>query len=176
MAGTEPTRALLIPLQAGESSGGIRISALWNALVRYRYLMLAVGVLIVAMVSAIYVMSDVKYRASTTVVFAGQAGAASALGSLGAQFGGLANLAGVTLPSAGGGRVEAFAALESKELIRRFIRDGDLIPVLYYKKWDPETKTWSTDSGNAPSLEMAVQHVQDNVLSIDREPGSDLAT
>ena len=174
MSSNEPTRALIVPLESGSAPDGISLSVLWAAVVRHRNILLSIGLILFVSVLVFYWLSDVKYRARTTIVIAESAPRASALGSIGSQLGGLANLAGLSLPGSSGLRVEAFATLESRELLRRFISAESLIPELFFEKWDAETETWSTDTGVAPSMEKAVKFFQDRVLSIKREPGSNV--
>lgn len=174
MGGKEPTRALLIPMESGAAAGGISLSAFWAQIILHRYAVLSIGVVVLVSVLIWYSFSEPKYRAKTTVVIAELAPGASALGSIGSQLGGLASLAGLSLPGSSGLRVEALTTLESRELLRRFISTEDLIPTLFSEKWEAETETWITDTGMAPSMEKAVKVFQDNVLSIKREPGSDV--
>lgn len=174
MAGNEPTRALLIPMESGAASGGIRLRVFWAVVARHRNIVLSIGLIVFVSVLVFYWLSDAKYRAKTTIVVAESAPGAAALGAIGSQLGGLASLAGLSLPGSSGLRVEALTTLESRELLRRFISTESLIPILFFEKWDAETETWSTDNGIAPSMEKAVQFFQDNVLSIKREPGSDV--
>jgi uncharacterized protein involved in exopolysaccharide biosynthesis len=65
------------------------------------------------------------------------------LGSLAAEYGGLASLAGINLP----GRErkdEALAVLQSELLTETYVKDNDLLPVLYHKDWDAASHRWTT--------------------------------
>src|SRR5690606_29535177 len=73
--------------------------------------------------------------------------AAGGLARLASQFGGLAALAGVTVPSGDDSRHEAIAVLESRQFALEMIDDLDLLPVLFSKRWDPARRTWLTESG-----------------------------
>jgi uncharacterized protein involved in exopolysaccharide biosynthesis len=63
------------------------------------------------------------------------------LGALVSQYSGLASLAGVSL-TAGNKRDETIAVLQSELLTEKYIRDHDLLPVLFPKDWDPALKSW----------------------------------
>lgn len=76
------------------------------------------------------------------------------LGALASQFGGIASLAGINLlGGASGKRDEAIAVLQSELLTEHYIRDNDLLPVLYAKKWDAAAQKWrDTDPKKVPTL------------------------
>jgi uncharacterized protein involved in exopolysaccharide biosynthesis len=61
--------------------------------------------------------------------------------SLMAQFGGLASLAGIAMPSSTSS-TEMVNLLESNILRKEIIENYQLLPVLFPKKWDKEKKTW----------------------------------
>jgi uncharacterized protein involved in exopolysaccharide biosynthesis len=76
------------------------------------------------------------------------------LSALASQYGGLASLAGINLLGAGSGKKdEAIAVLQSELLTERYIRDNNLLPVLYAKQWDPIAQKWRvTDPKKVPTL------------------------
>lgn len=85
----------------------------------------------------------------------------------------LANLAGVSLQS-GGTAAEAIAFLESKKFAEDFIRDRQLITVLFADQWDANKKSWkSQDIEKQPDLRDAVDYFSDRVrfISKDSETG-----
>ena len=168
-------RALLIPLHGDDAGGGLQLRQLWNLVVRARLLVLVLAIACLAAVLILYAVTEKKYRATATVVVSDQNRGLSVSRALGAQLGGLASMAGISLPESGGLRTEAFVTLESRDLLRRLVVNEDLIRVLFHEKWDGDSKSWDTDSGEAPSLEKAVTFFEDNVLAIRREPGSDVA-
>lgn len=170
----QPVRAVLVPLNAGDTTPGLQLSELQEATRRVRFLLLGIGVACVAAILTAYFLTDVKYRATTTFILADQSQGLSSLGALGSQLGGFADLAGISLPSSSGIREEAFATLESRELLREFIVDENLIPILYAEKWDSKESVWDTDTGEAPSTEKAITFFQEKVLTIRREPNRDI--
>jgi uncharacterized protein involved in exopolysaccharide biosynthesis len=62
------------------------------------------------------------------------------IGRLG-QLGGLAGISGLT-DFAAASRAEAIATLQSEVLTEKYIREHDLLPVLYADKWDAAKKAW----------------------------------
>ncbi|HEY1900567.1 MAG TPA: Wzz/FepE/Etk N-terminal domain-containing protein [Steroidobacteraceae bacterium] len=76
-------------------------------------------------------------------------GSLGELGSAVSQLSGFASLAGVGLGAAGGPKAEAIATLQSESLTEQYIRDANLLPVLFSSKWDPIRKTWKVDKPTA---------------------------
>jgi uncharacterized protein involved in exopolysaccharide biosynthesis len=105
---------------------------------------------------AIGLTADREYEASTVLlpVTDDNTGRGGGLSALASQYSGLASLAGINLlGSASGRKDEAIAILQSELLTERYIRDNDLLPVLYAKKWDPIAQKWrSADPKKIPTL------------------------
>lgn len=71
----------------------------------------------------------------------------SSLGALASQFGGLASLAGVTLP--GGGNVDmAIATIKSRKFLLSFVEKNNLKPVLFDERWDRASKQWIVEDAS----------------------------
>lgn len=64
--------------------------------------------------------------------------------------GSLATLAGLGTSLSGTRREESLAVLRSREFTVSFIRDNDLLPVLFADRWDADGEVWT--DGEAPSL------------------------
>lgn len=76
----------------------------------------------------------------------------SSLSSLTSQFSGLASLAGISI-SGDSKKSESLAVLQSEALTEKYIKDNNLLPILYESKWDSTTKKWNvTDPGQIPTL------------------------
>ncbi len=79
------------------------------------------------------------YRSKAVILPIGQkAGGLSALAS---QFGGLAEIAGISVPETGS-KSEILALLKSDILKVEVIKKYNLLPILFYEQWDKEKKTW----------------------------------
>lgn len=75
------------------------------------------------------------------------------LSALAGQFGGLASLAGVDLGGGSGTKNEAIATLKSRAFTEKFIKDENLLPVLFEEKWDNENHRWlESDQATVPSM------------------------
>lgn len=100
-------------------------------------------------------------------------GSLGGLSSLTASLGGLAALAGV---SVGGDtkKSESVAVLQSEGLTEAYIQQRNLLPVLFYDKWDERAQKWKdTDPKKIPTLWKANQFFKKQVrtLSVDSKTG-----
>ena len=69
-----------------------------------------------------------------------KSGASSAL----SQFGGLAAMAGITVPS--DTNIErVLATLETREFLKNFINNNNLLPIIFSDFWDESTDSWILD-------------------------------
>ena len=119
------------------------------------------------------------YRASiivsavTTTPGSGQGGGVGAMVS---QFSGLASLAGLAL---GGDshKFESIAVLQSETLIEGYIRDNDLLPVLYPKLWDAAGKHWTpTNPKKIPTVWKATQRFKRSIANVSTDTKTGLVT
>jgi uncharacterized protein involved in exopolysaccharide biosynthesis len=81
------------------------------------------------------------YEARTVLVRADTGGRSGAIGSALNQLGGIAALAGIE-GSRDATVVEAIALLNSREFTQSFIRDRNLLPRLFHKRWDVGAGKW----------------------------------
>ena len=103
-------------------------------------------------------------------------GALSPLGALASQFGGLASLAGISLTGESK-RAESVAVLESDELTEKYIRDNNLLPVLYPKLWDPAGHKWRvSDPDDVPTLWKATERFKKQIRSVKTDIRTGLVT
>jgi uncharacterized protein involved in exopolysaccharide biosynthesis len=102
-------------------------------------------------------------------------GLAGALGGLGG-LGGLAGAAGLNL--LGETKTsEPIAVLRSRDLIREFIQQNDLMPILYAKKWDAAARRWKdARPSKQPDLRDAVKYFQENILTVQEDKKTGLVT
>ena len=116
------------------------------------------------------------YRAVTIVSPVSNSPNASQLGGLGSlvsQFGGLASLAGVSL-AADNKRAESVAVLESEALTESYIRDNNLLPVLYASKWDAVHRRFTvTNPEKMPTLWKANDYFKKKIrdVTVDTKTG-----
>jgi uncharacterized protein involved in exopolysaccharide biosynthesis len=145
---------------------------LLEALVRQRVLVVGTVLLVAALATAIAFLLTPVYRAE--VVMLPVTDEETGLKSIVGQFGGLASLAGVSLPS-GGQQEEVIAILESRAFTAAFISDRQLLPTLFADRWDPATKSW-TDPQDEPSLGEAVEMFNWRVRDVSSLTGTQAVT
>ncbi len=150
----------------------IRIKDLIELLLQYRYpvMLFVLGItLAVAVVSLIIPEEyDAAVVISAVTSTSDKSFGGGALGSLG----GLAALAGMSLGS-DSKKAESIATLQSQALATRYIRENNLLPILYADRWDKSQGKWKvTDPKKVPTLWKAVQffkHVR--TISTDAKTG-----
>jgi uncharacterized protein involved in exopolysaccharide biosynthesis len=97
--------------------------------------------------------------------------ASSALG----QFGGLAAMAGISIPS--DSNVEqVVATLNSRKFLRTYINQNKLIPVLFDEIWDAENQAWMVPSAEDEPTEQKAIELFKACLSVDEDKKSGLIT
>jgi uncharacterized protein involved in exopolysaccharide biosynthesis len=100
---------------------------------------------------------------------------AGGLSSMLSQFGGLASLAG--LGSGDTHKAESLAVLKSELLTEKYIRDNDLLPFIYAKRWDAQRKRWKdTDPREIPTLWKANLYFTKNIRTVTTDPKTGLVT
>lgn len=96
------------------------------------------------------------------------------MGGLGGAIGGLASLAGI---SVGGGNQESLAVLKSRDIIRGFIEDEQLLPVLFADKWDAAAGRWDVnDPKDVPDVRDGVQLFDRKIRSVSEDRRTELVT
>lgn len=143
-----------------------------------RWLVLIVTLIATAAAVIVSMTMEKEYQATVTfspVSNAPGSGQLGGLGSLAASFGGLASLAGISL-SGDAKKAEALAVLQSEALTEDYIRDNNLMPVLFAKKWDPVGKHWkTTDPEKIPTLWKSNRFFK-SIRSVVTDPKTSLVT
>ena len=119
-------------------------------------------------VAYLYLASPL-YRSEIVVLPIGDDETNSTLSRLAGQFGGLASIAGVNLPTNPSATAN-LAVLRSKDLTARYIESRQLLPTLFADDWDSATNSWQSD---APTLEDGIEYFDEQVRSIfeDQDTG-----
>ena len=91
------------------------------------------------------------------------------------RFGGLAAMAGISIPS--DSNVEqVVATLNSRKFLRSFIQQNKLVPILFEKIWDAENQAWLVESTEQePSEQKAIASFK-GCLSVNEDKKSGLIT
>lgn len=145
---------------------------------RSRWHALIGAVLCAATAAAASWIATPKYTASVVMlpVSSREEGGLGSLGSAVSQLGGIASLAGLNLGGAETAKSEALATLDSQALTDEFIRQHDLLPILFPKQWDPVKKAWRGGGARkAPTLWEANQ-VFHGIRAVDDNPKTGLLT
>jgi uncharacterized protein involved in exopolysaccharide biosynthesis len=157
----------------------INLQDLFNTLWRGKWLVSLVTIAcgLVALI-AVW-LTPKKYEAFVVISPASEAsgnGQLGGLSSLASQFGGLASLAGISIPN-DTKRAESLAVLESQALTEKYISDNDLLPVLFHKKWNPEERAWEDSRpSKVPTLWQANEYFKKGIRSVASEGRSGLVT
>ena len=104
---------------------------------------------VAAFISVIYALSQPNiYQAEALLAPAGDAGGGG-MSKLAGQFGGLAALAGVSLPDDGVNKSElGLEVLKSRKFVREFVERHKITPQLMaVDYWDPDTRELKLDAG-----------------------------
>jgi hypothetical protein len=99
---------------------------------------------------------------------------ASLAGSLG-SFGGLASLAGIGMVGENVETEASLAVLRSREFTEKFIREKNLMPVLFEDAWDSTTNNWK-DPANPPTLARGFRVFNTAIRAVSRDKRTQLVT
>jgi len=124
-----------------------------------------------AVAYALYVPEVFKAETLLAPAQEEKSGASSSL----SQFGGLAAMAGISIPS--DSNVEqVVATLNSRKFLRTFINQNKLIPVLFDEIWDADNQAWMVPSAeDEPTEQKAIESFK-VCLSVDEDKISGLIT
>jgi len=143
---------------------------------RSRYITIAIVFLCTFVGGLFGMLREKTYEATVTISPVSEeasSGRMGGLGALAAQYSGLASLAGISLPGSGS-KQESVAVLQSELLTSSYIRDNNLLPLLFEKQWDPATKQWKVSSKKkTPTLWKGNQFFRKRVRSLvdDKKTG-----
>jgi uncharacterized protein involved in exopolysaccharide biosynthesis len=156
---------------------GEMLRILWHA----RWLILVVTALCTGAAAIATVLVPKKYDATVLLSPVTNQSGSGALGSLTSALsqmgGGLGSLVGLSVAGAGGMRAEEIATLQSVTLTERYIRDNDLLPILFKKKWDAAAKRWKvTDPDELPTLWKGNEYFRKSVRTVAESTKSGLVT
>jgi uncharacterized protein involved in exopolysaccharide biosynthesis len=146
-----------------------------RALRRDFVLFSAVATVVVLGAVVVALVSRPLYRSEVVIAPVPDDGAGGALGGLAGQFGGLAALAGVSIVN-GQSWDEAIALLRSRRMIESLVKQRDLMPVLFEKKWDPGRRAWKQGVTRPPSMGDAVLMFQRRILQVREDAKTGLVT
>jgi uncharacterized protein involved in exopolysaccharide biosynthesis len=150
----------------------ISVRELYGLLARQKWLIISLtaAVSIAALVAALILPK--QYRATAVLAPVAENSSAGSVGSLSgmlSQIGGLASLVGLSSRT-NQDEAEDVATLESESLTQRYIRDNNLLPILFAKDWNARTGNWrTTDPRDVPTLWKANRFFQLKVRSVTED-------
>ena len=153
----------------------IDLFALWETLVEGKWLVLGCAALCFALATALAFIMTPKYEARVVASFAEDGKSGGGMGGLAAQYGGLAEMAGISLGS-GGSKEASLAFLNSRAFIEQFIEEEKLLPILYAGSWDAEKKQWNVAEDEIPTLWKAYKLFSKAILATSLDKKTNLLT
>jgi uncharacterized protein involved in exopolysaccharide biosynthesis len=150
------------------------VDVLWR-----RRLLIASSTILATLIAGIAAWTMPKtYQAGVVIspVSENSGGQLSGIGSSLGQLAGLASLAGL---STGGDskKAESLAVLQSEALTEKYIRDNNLLPILFQDKWDSSTAKWKvSDPGKVPTVWKANEFIRDHVRLVVTSPKTSIVT
>jgi uncharacterized protein involved in exopolysaccharide biosynthesis len=147
---------------------------------RRRWFVLGLTLLLGAAGAASLLLIPKRYQAQVQLVPVVNKSSSSGFGSLGSaisQLGGIASLAGVSLPGGGSAKTEALATLQSEALVSRFIQDRKLLPALFEARWDESRQQWKSErDARKSTLWKGVDRFRRNILDVNENARTGLVT
>lgn len=97
------------------------------------------------------------------------------LSAIASQYGDLASLAGINMGPSKDKTAVHIAALKSRSLSVPYIKEANLMPVLFASKWDAEKKQWK-DNSDAPTDWKAFELWDRNIRRVNQDKRTGLVT
>jgi uncharacterized protein involved in exopolysaccharide biosynthesis len=149
--------------------------ALMEFLWRRRWLLLASMLAGAALLSAVAFLSTPMFQGRVVLIPVDRSSIDDSVGSGLGSVSGLASLAGITLPSGNTAVEEALAVLQSRQFTEEFIQVNDLLPVLFWKRWDSHAQAWRRSFWKTPTLWRAFKRF-DDLRTVRRDSNTGLIT
>lgn len=138
---------------------------------RYRYVVWGGTILVLALGVAYAYLATPMYRAEATIAAAeDSASGATGMSSLFSRIGALPGLSALGRLNQRSQTTQGIATLSSQRFIMEFIRDKELLPVLFAGQWDAENEEWlDLSEDEIPTLSDGFLLFKNNILDIVEE-------
>lgn len=148
-------------------------ATLWTLVGRRAPLLLILAIIGTVAGFGLSFLFEPQYRAEIILVPQTNQKQQGLLGSLAGQFGGLAGLAGLEFES-GASKYEALEVLKSQSLMREFIADRNIMPLLFADEWNAAKGEWKVSGADVPTLNDAWHEFDTRIRTVreDRRTGS----
>lgn len=156
----------------------IDLRVLCRRLVARRRLVVAIVALFTAGFAAASFLMTPVYRATAVLAPAGtQSSGRGLLNSALGELGGVAALAGINVGTADPQTEEALAVLKSRELTESFVREWNLMPKLFARRWDATNHRWKASwFGSPPTPAKAFEQFERHIRSVTSDKKTGLVT
>ena len=171
--GHQEVSGYFVPVAASRTASASSLIDVRGLLIRFRFLLVGGAVIGVLAALAVSFIVTPKFRAEVLLSPVEYSPNSGALSQIGGTLGGLGALAGLNLGD-GSSRNESIAVLGSKVLTTEFMKDQDLLPVIFAKDWDAASDAWRpTDENEIPTLEDGYRVFDEDIRDVlpDRETG-----
>jgi uncharacterized protein involved in exopolysaccharide biosynthesis len=151
-----------------DNSDSVSLKQLFDVIWSGKWLIMGVTFVCGLLAFGIASMLPKKYEAEAAVAVASNnsGGGLGGLGGVASQLGGLASLAGISL-GASEKETESIAVLQSAALTETYIRDNNLLPVLYADLWDSSRGDWKPmDAAQVPTMWKATRYFRSSVRRV----------
>lgn len=139
---------------------------------QFKWLICSISSVFAVLSIVIALLLPVQYTAQLIFAPAAEEQNKSAM-SLSAQFGSIANFAGINLGSNSDLETN-LAILNSREFTYEFIEENQLMPILFSEQWDEQKQAWHTTP--SPTLWDAYKKFHSQIRAVSEESGSQLIT
>lgn len=165
---------VVFPPQASSSNDEIDLLQIWRVLVQGKWWIFFWVILATGSAWAVAQNMRPVYRAEVLLRSSSEEGRKTS--GLLAQYGGLAAMAGVDI-GGGGNSVAPLATLKSRIFAQYFIREENLLPVLFADAWDAKTGKWKVeDPSKVPTLRDGADFFNGRVRFVTEDKQTKLVT
>lgn len=164
------------PAQADWRDDEIDLIDLIQYLWAHKWLLISSGLIGGLIGVAIALTADPVYRAEAVLV-AAEEESGRGLSALAGSLGGLAALGGIDVDEGDTKVDQGLTVLKSRVLLERFIKDRNLLPVLFADHWDEDNEDWTPDAAdNPPSVRDGYKLFVKEILSSSRDSDTGVIT
>lgn len=155
-----------------------RVDILQLTFVRFRWLLISSVLAFAILFTVAAFVITPKYRAFAVLAPASndRVSVSSTLGAVLGQLGGIASLAGMRIGDLEPGSEEALAVLRSRQFTEAFIRDENLIPKLFWRRWDNVHQMWTVPPADQPTPAKAFHLFDEHIRTVSEDTKTGLVT
>ncbi|NND55478.1 MAG: hypothetical protein HKN56_10985 [Gammaproteobacteria bacterium] len=142
-----------------------------RVLTEYRLVVLGVSVVVIIIALLFAFLSKPVYRAEVLIAPADESSAsAGGISSIMSRIGGIAGLGGLSRFARQDALTQGMVTLGSPQFAREYIKEKNLLPVLFAGKWDAENEEWTvTDKDDIPNLADGYMLFKKEILDVVEE-------